>query len=118
MKRCVWVGALAVLAAGCGRSTLDVDEPPDLDGGARDAGRRDAGPDGGGRECTGDEDCGGPPTFCEGGGRCEARRCVRVPPADCDDGLACSADFCDPDVGCINAPVDADADGHPDAACG
>jgi hypothetical protein len=64
------------------------------------------------------------PTFCGGdacmpmvcvteGGR--ERGCQPVDPPECFDGNPCTTDSCDPAMGCVTAPRDADGDDHPAA---
>jgi len=57
---------------------------------------------------------------CTTADTCASGSCAGGPPQGCDDGNACTADSCTPVTGCIHTatPIDADADGHVDVACG
>ncbi len=73
-----------------------------------------------------------PPSSCETAADCSAGSvcaavwrcepefgCAFVSALDCDDGDACTTDRCDEGAGgCVNAALDADADGHAPEACG
>ena len=48
--------------------------------------------------------------FCQSEGTCLAGVCEPIPEFVCDDNNVCTEDFCDPEVGCVNAPVDCDDD--------
>lgn len=51
-----------------------------------------------------------PDESCFDGGTCTAAQCLGDLPTVCDDEDPCTADFCDPEEGCITAPQDGPCD--------
>ncbi len=94
------------LGQGCGQAPA-----PAQDGGTDDATMDE-------RRCDSDDDC-DDGVFCNGLEECVAGACAPGAPPSCDDGDACTTDACSAeDDACVNAPVDADRDGHVAASCG
>jgi hypothetical protein len=60
-------------------------------------------------DCTGlvvGTPCVTPADLCVAGACDGAGTCVAAEPRDCDDLVTCTIDSCDPQVGCLNTPVD------------
>ncbi len=70
--------------------------------------------------CTSAEDCETTGAFCVGRWSCQPEfGCQFVSRRSGDDGDECTVDGCDEELGaCVNAPMDADGDGHAPAGCG
>lgn len=95
--------------AGCGNGVLDggeeCDDSNEVDGDGCDA------------DCTftceTDEEC-DDSSVCSGTETCDTttHTCVAGEALECDDASDCTADSCDAALGCQNALIDADMDGH------
>src|SRR5690606_16283601 len=97
------------VGAGCGNGVLEDGEECD-DG-------NDASGDGCENDCTfsctSDASC-DDENACNGIESCDlsAHTCVAGTAPNCDDGSQCTVDTCDPALGCVNALIDEDGDGH------
>jgi len=70
--------------------------------------------------CSVDEDC-SDGDICTGVETCSTtvpHTCLSGAAMDCADSDACTADTCDPKMGCVNALIDADADGFAPTSLG